>query len=100
MYTRKQKLAAKLACMAIIIVALSSMFFLVKEANHTCTEPECPVCACLHEAEETIRNIGTGAIRIMVSIFAPVTVLFLCLEKLPASISNHSLITQKVRLND
>lgn len=32
------------------------------EANHHCTGEACPVCANIHQAEQTLRNLSTGTI--------------------------------------
>ena len=31
-----------------------------KEENHNCTGEDCPVCACIHQAEQNLKNLGTG----------------------------------------
>lgn len=35
-------------------------FYIAKEENHNCTGEDCPVCACIHQAEQNLKNLGTG----------------------------------------
>ena len=45
---------------AVIFVVLISSFFVAAETNHDCTGEDCPVCACIHQAEQNLKNLGTG----------------------------------------
>ena len=71
----------------------------IKEENHNCTGEDCPVCACIHQAEQTLRNLGTGNIGNAVVSTLPVwngILLPVCLF----CVYTTSLVSQKVRLND
>ena len=64
-----------------------------------CTGKDCPICACVHQAKQVLRNLGTTpAVGFFVSpvIFIAETVI------LPGFwiILSISLVHQKVRLND
>lgn len=99
MYTKKQKTLAFLTCVAFIAVAFLSALFIVKEANHDCTGENCPVCACIQQAEQTLNQLGTGTPEAAISVPAIVQFaqLLVCLfTVVPFS----TLISQKVRLND
>lgn len=98
-YTKKQKALAFLTCAVIIITTLFSIFFIVKEADHDCTGEGCQACACIRQAEQVLKQLGTGLAETAVS--APASAqsaivlvcvfLFVCCT---------TLISQKVRLND
>ena len=60
MYTRKQRMCAFLICTIFIMATLFSTLFIVREADHDCTGKECPVCACIHQAEQTLKQLVTG----------------------------------------
>ena len=86
-------------CVIFIVVTWFSLFYIEKEENHICTGEDCPICACVHQVEQTIRNLGTGAdplggIFTVVMCFLAVHTWNFC--QIPAT----SLIRQKVRLND
>lgn len=99
MYTKRQKTLAFLICTAFIMVIFLSLFFIIKEADHDCTGEDCMVCVCIHQAEQTLRNLGTGTIKadgwviIQVSQVLVVSCIFMFV---PCT----SLISQKVRLNN
>lgn len=57
---KRQKKAAILICMAFLFVMLTSFFYIAKEENHNCTGEDCPVCACIHQAGQNLKNLGTG----------------------------------------
>ena len=99
MHTKKQKILASIICMAFVAAALFSMLFIIKEADHDCTGDNCPICACIHQAEQTLKQLGTGnAADELPSAgsFSDITLLFPVVLFLPCV----SLISQKVRLND
>lgn len=99
MHTKKQKTLAFITCMAFIAVALFSMLFIVKEADHDCTGENCPVCACIHQAEQTLKQLGTGDTgrTLIVPALSSVIVAFSLAVLFTPCVS---LISQKVRLNN
>lgn len=100
MYTKKQRIISFVACAAFVLATLCSVLFLVKEANHACTGDNCPICAAIEIAENTIRNLSNGIIPTD-SGFTAVNVFFrVILICCMISFSHSTLITQKVRLND
>lgn len=99
MHTKKQRTLAFIICMAFIVTVLFSILFIVKEANHDCTGDKCPICSCIHQAEQTLKQLGTGATAKVLSVndsFFIMTPLFFVIFLIPCA----SLISQKVRLND
>lgn len=99
MHTKKKRTLAFIICMAFIVTALFSILFIVKEANHNCTGDKCPICSCIHQAEQTLKQLVTGATAKVLSVndsFFIITPLFLFILFIPCT----SLISQKVRLND
>ncbi|MFQ9680966.1 MAG: hypothetical protein ACLRZH_13595 [Ruthenibacterium lactatiformans] len=82
-----------------LLLSPSFPSFIAKEAHHDCTGEDCPVCACIHQAEQTLKQIGTGSSE-TAGAFAPqfpLVVAFLCL---PLFVPVASLISQKVRMNN
>lgn len=96
---KAQRILAGFTCAAFVIVAFFSLLFIAKEAHHDCTGEDCPVCACIHQAKQTLKQIGTGSSE-TAGAFAPqfpLVVAFLCL---PLFVPVASLISQKVRMNN
>lgn len=60
MRTKNQRISAFIACFAVIVTALFSALFIAKEAGHDCTGEDCPVCTYIHQAEQTLKRLGTG----------------------------------------
>ncbi len=84
---RKKSMAAVI-CIFLIFVTFASLFYVAREEDHNCTGKDCPICACVHQAKQVLRNLGTTpAVGFFVS-----PVIFIVLSI--------SLVHQKVRLND
>lgn len=99
MNTKKKRVFSMAVCILFLFVTFASLFYIVKEAGHECTGENCPICACVHQAHQTLKNLGTGTIIWSGTIF---TILFtLCVfMQYVCMILNTSLVSQKVRLND
>ena len=88
MDTGKKKSMAAVICIFLIFVTFASLFYFDREEDHNCTGKDCPICACVHQAKQVLRNLGTTpAVGFFVS-----PVIFIVLSI--------SLVHQKVRLND
>lgn len=99
MYTKKQKTLAFLTCAAFIIVTLFFILFIVKEADHDCTGENCQVCACIHQAQQTLKQLrtGTAGATVYPSIITQYALALVCVF---LAAPHTSLISQKVRLNN
>ena len=99
MSTRTRKRSAMILCVMFILVTWFSLFYVAKDENHICTGEDCPICACVRQVEQTIKNLGTGA-----DLPDGTFVIFTCILAAHAwdlcQIPAMSLIRQKVRLND
>lgn len=100
---KKQRSILKVLCMAMIVViifvSLASLFYIFSETEHECSGENCPVCACIHQAQQALRNIGSGAAAgqlitaVFISLFAAFAVHFFV-------ISCDSPVKRRVRLNN
>ena len=96
---KKQRIISFAVCILFIFVTFASLVYLVKEENHSCTGEDCPVCACMHQAEQTLKRLGTGTIvTITANLVRMITVCLI--TGLILIVSCVSLVSQKVRLND
>ncbi len=96
---KKKKQLGIVICIVILFVAIASLFYIAEEENHICTGEDCPICICVHQTEQTLRNLGTGLVTVFylnpVSVMMATVCAFCVWMLLPSS-----LINQKVRLND
>lgn len=100
MRLRNRRVFACVLCALLLFASLFSIFFIAAEANHDCVGEDCPICAVLAEAEETLDKLGT-ANPPSISFSAPA---FLCLLLLlPAAghvAARKSPVAEKVRMNN
>lgn len=97
MTTTKKRTIALAICLLFFGITVFSLFYIAKEADHECTGEDCPVCACIHQAQQTLKNIGTGIA--LAAAVVPVLFVVRCLS-IPALILPYTcLVQQKVRLD-
>ena len=99
MDTGKKKGMAAAICVFLIFVTFASLFYVAREEDHNCTGKDCPICACIHQVKQVLRNLGTTPAVDFCStpvILASETVVLLCFW----IVLSISLVHQKVRLND
>ena len=99
MNRKRQKTFSIAVCVLFLIITFASLFYIVEEENHYCTGEDCPICANIHQAEQTLRNLGAGTV--IHATVNPVLFMFvLAIAGQAFVVSNTSLVSQKVRLND
>ena len=82
-----------------LVVVLFSAFYIVAETDHDCTGDDCPICACIQQCENILNQIGDGAAA-QISVVAPVVFLLLFVLFSARSITQETLVSKKVRLNN
>lgn len=95
----KEKKLAVITSMILIFITVASLFYIVEEQEHDCTGADCPVCACIHQAEQTLRTLGTGYM-VMPFIYRMIVSCNVSAADHTLYIHTTSLVSQKVRLND
>lgn len=99
MNTKRQRIVTLALCIVFIFVTFASLFYIVKEEKHSCTDKDCPICACLHQAEQTLKNAGT-AVAVTCGLSA---VCLFCMEQMTEQgffVVCYTLVSQKVRLDN
>ena len=95
---RKRLLISILASLLLILSVLFSAFYLVAEADHDCAGRDCPVCACIQQCANTLKQIRTT----LAGHFLP-AVLTAAVALLTWIFCGHlfsrTLVSQKIRLN-
>ena len=99
MNTNRKKVISVAICILFLFVTFAALFYIAEEENHHCTGEDCPICANLHQAEQTLRNTGNGTIVIVTISLMPILFALLITEQFLLA-SDTSLVSQKVRLND
>ena len=101
-YSSKSKalrITAGIMGLMMLILVLFSAFYIATEADHDCCGEDCPICAYIHQCENTLRGIGDGtAVRPV--IIAPVILFRLAAAFTITAVSRDTLISRKVRLNN
>ena len=95
MADKKKKTGSGLLCVTLILVTLFSAFFLIREAGHDCSGGNCPICACLRQAEQNLKQLGTG-----IPACAAVFLFSQVLSGAPAGLYRDTPVSRKVRLNN
>lgn len=95
----KNRIIAIIMIVAVVSVMLFSTVYLEEQVNHDCTGEDCPICAMMIQCSNNLKQIG-GVVAVVVCVAS-----FGCacesLQKYSVNlVSFHSLISQKVRLND
>lgn len=96
--TFKKNIAGIIALMMLAIALLSALFIAV-EADHDCTGEDCPICVCIEQCEQTLRQIGGGMAAGIVSVLPAAAFLFIAVYYFIAFLSE-TLVSKKVRLNN
>lgn len=96
---KSQRIAATILSIAILVVVLFSSFYLAAEENHDCTGEDCPICVCIQQYENNIRQMVNEEIT---NVLANLLVMFFLLPIYIRAIFvfKPTLVTQKVRLNN
>ena len=89
---------ALLISVIFVVVTFFSLFYVTKEQNHRCVDRDCPICACMHQAEQALKTLGDGAAEAVVSLAVFVMAIGLIARGFTNLVCK-SLITQKVQMN-
>ncbi|MCR4946734.1 MAG: hypothetical protein K5929_07330 [Lachnospiraceae bacterium] len=73
--SRYKRITAGIIGILMFFIMLLSAFFIAAEVGHDCTGEDCPVCACIRQCENTLRNMGDGMAPRAVSIIPVVFIL-------------------------
>ncbi len=96
---KRQKKTALVMCILFIVVTFACLFYIEKELNHECKGEDCPVCACIQQAQQMLKKLSTGMAVSQAAgliVVAAVSVAFTW----SLFIIKNSPIRQKVRLNN
>lgn len=90
---KNKKVLALILSLAIVFVLLFSVFYIAKEAHHTCVGDNCPICQEIEVCLQALNNIGSALIIIL-----SVLVISHCLVNSVTAISNENVLNTLVNL--
>lgn len=99
MQNKRTRHLALLICLCFIFVFLFSLTYITVEANHDCTGENCPICACIHSAERTLQQMGSGVMLSFLVISSLITILSSFISRLPIFPCTTP-VSQKIRMNN
>ncbi len=93
------RITAAITGLMMLVMVLFSAFYIAAESDHECCGEDCPICACIHQCENTLHGIGDGtAVRSAAA--TPVILVLLAAAFAIPAVSQDTLISGKVRLNN
>ncbi len=93
------RITAGIMGLMMLVLVLFSAFYIAAEADHDCCGEDCPICACIHQCENTLRGIGDGA-AVRSAAVAPAILILFAAAFVIAAVSQDTLVSRKVRLNN
>ena len=94
-----RRIAAGIMGLMMLVIVLFSAFYIAAETDHDCCGEDCPICACIHQCENILRGIGDGA-AVRSAAVAPVILILFAAAFVIAAVSQDTLVSRKVRLNN
>ena len=91
-------IAAIMGFMMLVVVLVSASYVAV-EAVHDCTGEECPICACINQCENTLRQVGGGVELQFDSVFSVFFILIMAVSG-SAILTAETPVSRKIRLNN
>ncbi|OON87056.1 hypothetical protein BXO88_05690 [Oribacterium sp. C9] len=97
--TDSKRIAAGIMGFMMLFIVLFSASVIASESVHDCTGEECPICACINQCENTLRQVG-GGIDLHTDSIAPFIFILLAAFPVTASLTAETLVSRKIRLNN
>lgn len=94
-----KKNAAVMIGLFLIFITFCSAFYVAAESGHSCTDDDCPICECVKECANILRQVG-GSILPRISIMISFLLVTLAKNTKLSIFSQESLVSKKVRMND
>ena len=94
-----KKNAAVMIGLFLIVITFGSAFYVASESGHNCPDGDCPICECIKECANILRQVG-GSILPQISVMISFFLVVLAKSTKLLNISQDSLVSKKVRMND
>ncbi len=60
MHTKRQRAFLLMTCATLMVALFFSILFITLETEHHCIGDDCPICASLQQAEQTLNLLGAA----------------------------------------
>ena len=97
MKTSKQRIISCVLILLVLFVLFGSLYFILHESHHDCTDETCPVCAMIAICRNTIRSVSS-ALLLFALLFASLQTLFLHRSADRAEAAGETPVSLKVKL--
>lgn len=95
----QKRMFAILICAVFFAVSFFSMEYIAVETGHHCTGEHCPVCANVHAAEQTVRQLADGLV-LAGSLYFVISSVFSMKAGVRFLISCQTPVKLKIRMNN
>ena len=82
-----------------LLMILTSAYFLAHEATHNCDDEDCPVCECIHICEEELKRLSNAG-EVFVALLMFGIILSADNEINEPLLISMTPVNRKIRLND
>ena len=96
---KTNRIAAGILSLMILFSVLFSSFYISAESLHSCTGDGCPVCACIHQCENTLRRF-CGRAALQAPVVIPAVSLYPAGALFMTAVLHKTPVSAKVRIND
>ncbi len=94
---KRNKVATILAVLLIVFFVVS-IFFVAHESDHECIGEDCPICEQIVICENTIQELGTGIITIIIILATVFGGVYKLLSLADNRTKNESLVSLKIEM--
>ena len=94
-----KKIVSILIGMMMLLMILTSAYFLAHEAMHKCDDEDCPVCECIHICEEALKRLSNAS-EVFVALMMFGVILSADNEIYEPLLMITTPVNRKIRLND
>lgn len=96
---KARRVTASLASLFLVAFVLLSCVFISREAGHDCEGEDCPICACIVQCENVLRQMGGALIAACFAVLL-ISRIFLEVCRAVDFFRRDSLVNLRVRLNN
>lgn len=97
--SKAKRITAGIMGLMMLVIVLFSAFYIAAEVDHDCCGEDCPICACIQLCENTLCGFGDGTVAQPAAV-VPVILILIATVFFVTEVSQETLVSRKVRLNN
>ena len=94
-----KKIISGVAAILFLAIMLFSSFYIAAEADHDCTGEDCPICAVIHQCENTLSSFG-GSLPVQTIVTPIILSCLLAAFLRKADFVQETPVSEKVRMDN